>query len=229
MTPSCIKVFNFNASRISSLRRIRSVQAMFEALNPDLISIQEIAIKGSVDIFSSKYHVFVNIGENSSDGIGMVTLVRRHLIVDDFIVGGHGRMIGIKLGDIQFWNVYLPSGTNHKSVREKFLKETLLDHLSLWSGRTRYSIIGGDWNCTNRLMDSLNHQQVHYSPGLVYLMSELHLKDDFVGLHGNVVEFSRVTGGSSTRIDFLISNAGETCQSFEYKLLQGFDHKAIVT
>ena len=228
MNPSCIKVFNFNASRISSLRRIRSVQAMFEALNPDLISIQEIAIKGSVDIFSSKYHVFVNIGENSSDGIGMVTLVRRHLIVDDFIVGGHGRMIGIKLGDLQYWNVYLPSGTNHKSVREKFLKETLLDHLSLWSGRTRYSIIGGDWNCTNRLMDSLNHQQVHYSPGLVYLMSELHLKDDFVGLHGNVVEFLRVTGGSSTRIDFLISNTGETCQSFEYKVLQGFDHKAIV-
>ena len=226
MVPSSFKVFNFNASRITSLRRIRSVQSIFESLDPDLISIQEIDLKGSVSIFSSKYHVFVNI-EDSSNGIGIVTLVKKKFIVDDFVVGGGGRFIGVKLGDLQFWNVYPRSGTNNKTVREKFLRETLLDHLSLWCGRTRYSLIGGDFNCTNRLIDSVNHQQVHYSPGLVYLMSELNLKDDFVRLHGNIVEYSRVSGRSSTRIDFIISNTGEACQNFEYKTLQGFDHKAI--
>ena len=144
------------------MRRIRSVQSIFESFDPDLISIQEIDLKGSVSIFSSKYHVFVNIGENSSDGIGIVTLVKKKFIIEDFVVGGEGRFIGVKLGELQFWNVYPKSGTNNKSVREKFLKENLLDHLSLWSGRTKFSLIGGDFNCTNRLIDSLNHQQVHY-------------------------------------------------------------------
>lgn len=225
--PSHLKVFNFNASRISSLRRMRSVQSIFESFDSDIISIQEIDINGAITIFSSKYHVFVNPGDNSSDGIGIVTLVRKKFIVEDFVVGGQGRILGVRLGDLQFWNVYPKSGTNNKSVREKFLRETLLDHLSLWSGRTRFTLIGGDFNCTNRLIDSLNHQQVHYSPGLVYLMSELNLKDDFVRLHNNRVEFSRVSGGSSTRIDFIISNAADTCQVFEYKVLGGFDHKAV--
>mgnify|MGYP001467650847 FL=1 len=225
--PSNLKVFNFNASRISSLRRMRSVQSIFESFDSDIISIQEIDINGAITIFSSKYHVFVNPGENSSDGIGIVTLVRKRFIVEDFVVGGQGRILGVRLGDLQIWNVYPKSGTNNKSIREKFLRETLLDHLSLWSGRTRFTLIGGDFNCTNRLIDSLNHQQVHYSPGLVYLMSELNLKDDFVSLHNNRVEFSRVSGGSSTRIDFIISNAADTCQVFEYKVLGGFDHKAV--
>ncbi len=86
MVPSSFKVFNFNASRITSMRRIRSVQSIFESLDPDLISIQEIDLKGSVSIFSSKYHVFVNI-EDSSNGIGIVTLVKKKFIVDDFVVG----------------------------------------------------------------------------------------------------------------------------------------------
>ena len=207
--------------------RIRSVQSIFESFDSDIISIQEIDIKGSVSIFSSKYHVFVNIGDNSSDGIGIVTLVKKRYIVDDFVVGGQGRIIGVKVGDTQLWNVYPKSGTNNKSHREKFLRETLMDHLSLWVGKTRFTLIGGDWNCTNRLIDSLNHQQSHYSPGLVYLMAEQNLKDDFVNLHGNSVEFSRISGGSSTRIDFILSNAGDACQTFEYKALNGFDHKAI--
>ena len=104
-SPSSLKIFNFNASRISSLRRIRSVQSIFESFEPDIISIQEIDIKGSVDVFSNKYQVYVNIGDNSSDGIGIVTLVRKKLIVEDFVVGGQGRILGVRLGDLQFWNV----------------------------------------------------------------------------------------------------------------------------
>ena len=226
-SPSSLKIFNFNASRISSLRRIRSVQSIFESFEPDIISIQEIDIKGSVDIFSNKYHVFVNIGDNSSDGIGIVTLVRKKFIVEDFVVGGQGRILGVRLGDLQFWNVYPKSGSNNKSIREKFLRETLFDHLSLWSGRTRFTLIGGDFNCTNRLVDSQNHQQVHYSPGLVYLMMQFQLSDDYVNLHNGCVEFSRVSGSSSTRIDYIISNAGKECEVFEYKALGGFDHKAV--
>ena len=99
-SPSHLKVFNFNASRISSLRRMRSVQSIFESFDSDIISIQEIDINGAITIFSSKYHVFVNPGENSSDGISIVTLVRKKFIVEDFVVGGKGRILGVRLGDL---------------------------------------------------------------------------------------------------------------------------------
>ena len=45
--------------------------------------------------------MFVNI-ENSSNGIGIVTLVKKKFIVDDFVVGGEGRFIGVKLGTFSF-------------------------------------------------------------------------------------------------------------------------------
>ena len=44
--------------------------------------------------------MFVNPGDNSSDGIGIVTLVRKKFIVEDFVVGGKGRILGVRLGDL---------------------------------------------------------------------------------------------------------------------------------
>ena len=85
-----LKFFNFNGSRMSSLQRIRSMKAVFEALDSDIISIQEIDIKSSVLVFSNAYHVFVNLDNEAKDAIGIVTLVKRSLKIKDFIIGGSG-------------------------------------------------------------------------------------------------------------------------------------------
>ena len=69
MDNSIIRIFNFNASRISCLQRIRSMKAVFEALDSDIISIQEIDIKSSVLVFSNAYHVLVNIDNEAKDAI----------------------------------------------------------------------------------------------------------------------------------------------------------------
>ena len=222
-----LKFFNFNGSRMSSLQRIRSMKAVFEALDSDIISIQEIDIKSSVLVFSNAYHVFVNLDNEAKDAIGIVTLVKRSLKIKDFIIGGSGRIIGLHIGNFQHWNVYPKSGTNNKVWRETFFRETLFDYLSLWSNRTKYTLIAGDHNCTNRLIDSANNQNIHYQPALVYLMEEFKLQDDFVNLHGGRVEFSRISHNSSTRIDFILSNTSDSCLSLEYKNVQGLDHKVI--
>ena len=222
-----LKIFNFNGSRISSIQRIRSVKAVFEAYDADIISIQEIDIKSSVLVFSNAYHVLVNIEDEAKDSIGIVTLIKRTLKVKDFIIGGSGRVIGLHVGNFQHWNVYPRSGTNNKAWREKFFRETLFDYLSLWSNRTKYTLIAGDYNCTNRLIDSVNNQNIHYQPGLVYFMDEFRLQDDFVNLHSGRVEFSRIAHNSSTRIDFVLSNTSDLCLSLEYKNVQGLDHKVI--
>ena len=203
------------------------MKAVFEALDSDIISIQEIDIKSSVLVFSNAYHVLVNIDNEAKDAVGIVTLVRRTLQIKDFIIGGSGRIIGLHIGNFQHWNIYPKSGTNNKVWRETFFRETLFDYLSLWSNRTKYTLIAGDHNCTNRLIDSANNQNIHYQPGLVYLMEEFKLKDDFVNLHGGRVEFSRISHNSSTRIDFVLSNTSDLCLSLEYKKVQGLDHKVI--
>ena len=85
-----LKIFNFNASRISSLQRIRSIKSVFEAFDADIISIQEIDIKSAVMIFSQSYHVFVNLENEAKDSIGIVSLVRKTIRVKEFIIGGNG-------------------------------------------------------------------------------------------------------------------------------------------
>ena len=77
-----------------------SQQSKSQVFLLDIISIQEIDINGAITIFSSKYNVFVNPGDNSSDGISIVTLVRKKFIVEDFVVGGKGRILGVRLGDL---------------------------------------------------------------------------------------------------------------------------------
>ena len=53
MDNSILKIFNFNASRISSLQRVRAIKSVFEAFDEDIISIQEIDIKSFIfnDVF----------------------------------------------------------------------------------------------------------------------------------------------------------------------------------
>ena len=224
---SILKIFNFNASRISSLQRVRAIKSVFEAFDADIISIQEIDIKSSVLIFAASYHVFVNLEDEAKDSIGIVTLVRKTIRVKEFNIGANGRVIGLIVGNFQHWNVYPKSGTNNKVWREKFFRETLFDYLSVWSNRSRYCLLAGDFNCTNRMIDSVNNQNGHYQPGLVFLMEEFNLKDDFIKISNGQVEYSRVSHNSSTRIDFVLSNTTDLCLSLEYKNIQGLDHKAI--
>ena len=203
------------------------MKAVFEAFDADIISIQEIDIKTAVLVFSNSYHIFVNIENETRDSIGIVTLVKRTFKIKDFVIGGGGRFIGLLVGNFQHWNIYPKSGTNNKVWRETFFRETLFDYLSLWSSRSRYTLIAGDFNCTNRLIDSVNNQQIHYQPGLVHLMQEFNLQDDYVKLNGGQIEYSRISHNSSTRIDFVLSDASELCLSLEYKNVQGLDHKTI--
>ena len=106
-----LKIFNFNASRISSLQRIRAIKSIFEAFNADVISIQEIDIKSSVIVFGASYHVFVNLENEAKDSIGIVTLVRKTIRVKEINIGGNGRVIGLLVENFQHWNVYPRSGT----------------------------------------------------------------------------------------------------------------------
>ena len=74
-------LFNFNAYRATSVDRLMELRIMFEKFDPDIISIQEIHIRNSLICFSDQYHVIVNIDKSSKDGIGIITLVKKKVIL----------------------------------------------------------------------------------------------------------------------------------------------------
>ena len=211
-----INIFNFNASRCSSLVKIRQFYDFLEQYDPILVSVQEINIVSALKVFSDKYQVLVNMEKDSVDGIGIATLVKKNIKIFDVIIGKNGRIIGIKLNNLQFWNVYPKSGTANKKDRELFFRETLCNLFMNWKDSSEFIFQSGDHNCTHREEDSLNNRQQHMQPGLIKHMQINGLSDDFIKVHGSdQIMYSRITQHSSTRIDYVMSNTSK-CLYFQY-------------
>ena len=222
-------ILNFNASRTSSLIKIRNFINFINQYDPIFVAIQEINIASALQIFSEKFQVLVNIEESSKDGIGIVSLVKKDIHIVDTIVGVNGRIIGIKIKNAQFWNIYPQSGTNFKNRREIFFREELTGYMMNWKDHTRYIFQLGDHNCVHRALDSLHNSNQHIQPALIKHMQIHGLKDDFISVHGNdVLMYSRITNISSTRIDYILSNSN-ACSYFQYvDMLAGLDHKVAI-
>ena len=223
-----INLFNFNASRCSNLIRLQQFYDFFEPYNPTMVCIQEINVISALRVFSNNYQIFVNMEQGAVDGIGIVTLVKKGIKVTDVIIGQNGRIIGLKILNVQLWNVYPKSGSAYKKDREIFFRETLCNLYMNWKDASEYIIQAGDHNCIHRDKDSLNNSQQHLQPGLIKHMQIHGLKDDFLQFHGqDVVMFSRITPQSRTRIDYVLSNS-KKCTYFQYlDMGLGLDHRSM--
>ena len=133
---SSLNLINFNASRCGNIGKVKGFNDFIEAYEPSIVCIQEINLATSLREFESRYQVYVNIEQNSTDGVGIVTLIRRGIRVNDIIVGVNGRILGVKCGNVQVWNVYPKSGTAHKAEREKFFREDLTELMIQWKDTT---------------------------------------------------------------------------------------------
>ena len=229
MNESSFNIFNFNASRCRNLYKIKSYLSFAEGYDPLCICIQEINVAGALKVFSEKYQVFINLESGAKDGVGIVTLIKKGYKILDSIIGLNGRIIGIKFGNLQIWNVYPKSGSGFKNEREIFFREQLTELMVQWKDSTQFIFQMGDHNCTHRLVDSLYNSGQHLQAGLVKHLQINGLSDDFLNVHGNdAIMYSRITNTSKTRIDYLFSNS-KACIYFQYVgMPAGLDHKAIV-
>ena len=227
MDSSFFNVFNFNAYRTSNLIKMEEFQRFIVSYNPSFVFIQEINVSNAIKVFSRSYQVFINLESNSKDGIGIVSLVKKGIYVSDCIIGKNGRILGLKIWNYQFWNVYPRSGTGFKNERELFFRETLCNLMMNWKDQSKYIFQLGDHNCIHRELDSLNNSKQHFQPSLVKHMQIHGLSDDFLNVHGDAtVMFSRITNISKTRIDYILSNT-KACSYFQYLQMTGLDHRAI--
>ena len=123
MDSTFFNLFNFNAYRTSNLLKIQQFQDFFDPYDPTFVFIQEINVVSALKVFSNKYQVFINVESNSFDRIGIVSLVKKGLTISDSIISENGRVIGLKVMDLQVWNVYPQSGSGFKKDRETFLEK----------------------------------------------------------------------------------------------------------
>ena len=223
-----LNIVNFNAYRTKNKVKIKGFRDFFDGYDPMVICIQEINIVAAMQEFKDRYNVLVNIAQDARDGIGIITLIKRGVVIEDLILGSSGRILGVKLENIQIWNVYPKSGSAFKRDREIFFREELTELMMQWKDSTRYIFQSGDHNCIYRKEDSLHNSSQHLQPGLVNHLQVHGLSDDFTKVHGeDFIMFSRVTDISRTRIDYIFSNSN-SCLYFQYVPVIGLDHYAAV-
>ena len=229
MAINSFNLLNFNASRCKSLAKIETFSKFLDDYDPLFVCIQEIHVSGALKVFSKKYQVFINLESGSNDGVGIVTLIKNGVNIFDSIIGLNGRIIGVKVQNIQIWNVYPKSGSGFKKEREIFFREQLSELMVQWKDSTKYIFQLGDHNCTHRMEDSLYNGGQHLQAGLIKHMKINGLFDDFLNVHGNdAIMYSRITNTSKTRIDYILSNS-KACSYFQYvDMLAGLDHKVVI-
>ena len=221
-----LKLLNVNASRISRKDRIVGLMALIKCIGANIICIQEINIREAYKVFVDHFQVIINGDESMGEGIGIVTLVNKHIKIEGKIIAEGGRILGVKLNNMQVWNVYPISGSGNKPKREVFFREELINLMMNWKDETKYIFQVGDHNCTHRDEDSINNPKQHKQAGLIHQMKILGLKDAFIQYYGEKEkQYSRITNKSATRIDLILSNT-KSCKGFIYMDAKlDFDHK----
>ena len=229
MDITSFNLFNFNAYRTRNIDKIEKFKLFFENYELIFICIQEINVFSALKVFSSNYQVFINLTPDSKDGVGVVTLVKKGIFISDNIISNNGRIIGLKIANIQLWNIYPQSGSLYKNSRENFFREILCNLMMNWKDQSEFIFQSGDHNCTHRLDDALYNGSQHLQPSLVKHDKIHGLKDDFLEVHGSdAIMYSRITPTSKTRIDYIFSNSS-ACSYFQYiNMSLGLDHSAMM-
>ena len=229
MGASQFVILSLNCRRFERYDKLINIKNYCDLYSPDLICFQEVFVPNYLSIFSEDYEVFANVETNQK--IGTALAIRKGIRIMDFAMCNLGRIIGIKLSNIQVWNVYAASGSGNKKVRESFFRETLPNLMSIWKDDTKHIVQAGDHNCTQRYADSENvaWQKHHVQQGLLGHMECYGLKDELLNFKGQGIQgiYSRITSVSKTRIDFIMSNT-DLCTDFQYLDTEflGLDHKA---
>ena len=129
-------IISLNFSRFKNLGKINEIKNSLEKYNYDILCCQEIDIDSALVCFGNTFQTIVNWDLNTQHKIGTAIIIKKGININDYIVGCDGRMIGIKVENIQIWNLYPPSGSEFRKERENIFTEKITSHMhsgSKWS------------------------------------------------------------------------------------------------
>lgn len=188
--------------------------------NADIIFCQEVAFRNFSFIYS--HIAIVNIGNNQ----GTAILIRRGLDYSDVICDPSGRIISVKINNINYVNIYGHAGYQYKKERETLFSEDIAIHFNKLG--VCHHLVGGDFNCILDANDTKGSTK-NYCNSLKTLVTNLDLKDVGKATRGQPVQFSFFRGSSASRIDrfYISANFLKFISSFETTSVPFSDHRAI--
>ncbi|KAJ4441566.1 hypothetical protein ANN_11422 [Periplaneta americana] len=146
-----------------------------------------------------QYNSIVNVGDSNR---GTAIIYRSGLSIQLYEQHQSGRITSLLLNTgVLIVNLYLPSGSNNRVLREQMIAQDLPFYL-----RHKYNILilGGDFNNVLNARDQKG--EYHPSPNLQRLCNELQLLDAWEVVHGNNVQFTFHRGQAASRLDRIYVN-----------------------
>ena len=155
----------------------------------DILNLQEIHLDDhsfeDCDFIRNHFQILRN---NSENGYGVASLVKRCLAISEVCAYPGGRILSFKVGETRLGNVYLPSGTEARSEREEFCGKIIPEvFLGAHSG-----VVGGDWNAITNAIDTTCNPDQKISRNLGNLAKTFNWEDCFRLLFPKVKTFSHV-------------------------------------
>lgn len=213
------KIASININAISSTLKQNLLRDFVWNNDVDILFLQEVAFENFS--FISSHVAFVNISE---DNKGTAVLVRKNIDFSDILLNPNGRISSIRIGGINFVNIYAHSGSGYRKERDYLLSQEIIPHLS----SNDPNVILGDFNCILLKKDS-NGSVKNISKGLKQLVDSLHLKD--IGdTFNSKTRFTFFRGGSMSRLDRVYGpeNFLKDVRSFDTLATSFSDHHALI-
>lgn len=183
-------ICTININAINSLLKKSLLKDFIWNSDIDIVFLQEVAFEDFG--FLPSHTAIVNI---STDNKSTAILVRKNINFDNVLINPNGRLSSILIDDINFINVYAPSGSNYRNERNSFFTFDIIPHLSF----TKKNIIVGDFNCILLPSDS-NSSNKNICSGLQKLVTSLNLHDIEHKINQKT-NFTFIRGDSKSRLD----------------------------
>ena len=133
----------------------------------DIVYIQEVRDPGILTL--QGYETHLNIGTTMR---GTAIMAKRQHVLTNIRTIPSGRAISAQLRDVTLINIYAPSGSAHRTEREKFFNAELIHILQ---EATTQVLLGGDFNCVLHPSDTTG--QYHTSRALAEIIRGMTMTD----------------------------------------------------
>ena len=210
--------------------KVIELEEFVELNRLDIVCLQETHIEENTFSDSKIPEIFNIVTNNSKNGFGTCTLVRKKFSYENVIIDTEGRLICLDINNVTITNLYLLSGTDHDS---KTARENYIDNIPNYLlYKKENGIIGGDLNSIVEKKDSLNYPEQKISKCFKKLIGLYNLSDSYRKLYPHSKMFSRfytskgVSG--ATRIDRCYTWGNLTVIDAEYLPVSFSDHFAHV-
>lgn len=202
MTNKQLKIASININRILLDSRKKLLLNYCLDQNLDVVGLQEVRFQDG-EMFEPNY-TFISNSEPERGGTGM--LIRKEIKISNIIRGGEGRILCVKIENINFVNIYAPAGSHWKEERNVFFQTTLPPFIQTCKSPT---LLFGDFNAVDSTLDRTsgsNNSRESVCKALINLVNSLKLTDMWKRLQPGLPGHTYFHQDGSSRLDRFYAN-----------------------